>query len=82
MTPPGVNYCHFQRVVFVDGVIGILRPFVSYLCIGGCRALRGQQLGVGGSPTEIFQPIDPAKWDGSPLSFPRSAFTVGRDELG
>ena len=39
VTPPGVNYCHFQRVVFVNGVIGVLRPFVLYLCVGGCIEL-------------------------------------------
>ena len=77
MIPPGVNYCHFQSIGFVDGHIGVLRPLVSYLCIGGCRALRtvgGQRLGVGGSPTETFQPIGPAKRGGSPLAVSSTCF--------
>ena len=70
---PGVKYCHFHSVVFVDGCIGVYYvPFVLYLCIGGCTAIRtgrGQRLGLGRSPKVIFQPIGPVRRGGSLLVF-------------
>ena len=59
-------------VCTVDGRIGVMQPFVSYLCIGGCISLRtgeGEQLGVGRPPTETFQSIGSAKRIGSLLAF-------------